>query len=210
MKLYFFPVAPNPTRVRLYLAEKRAGGAAIEVGQELVDLASGAQRGADHLARNPLGKVPVLELDDGSFLTESLAIMQYLEELHPEPVLIGRSPEERARVLELERIAELAVLAPIARVVHATKSPLGLPASPEIAAHARAALPDGLAALEARLAHGHAFLAGESPTIADCTLAAALQFARFGGVELPGGLPALRRWDRTYRERPPARGVLLL
>ena len=209
MKLYYFPIAPNPTRVRLYLAEKEAGGARIALAQRLVNLPAGEQRQAEHVARNPLGKLPVLEHDDGRCLTESLAIIEYLEELHPEPPLIGATPAARARVRELERIAELAVLQPIARIVHGTKSPLGLPPAPEVAAQARAVLPDGLAVLEACLSDGRPFLAGDAVTIADCTLAAGFQFARFGGVELPGGLPHLARWDRAYCERAPARSVLV-
>jgi glutathione S-transferase len=210
MKLYVFPVAPNPTRVRLYLAEKRAAGGRPEVSEVTVDLRSGEQRKPEHLARNPLGRLPVLELPDGSFLTESLAIIEYLEELWPEPSLVGATALERARVRELERIAETAVLGPIARLVHATRSPLGLPPSPEVAAHARAALPEALARLDAVLADGRPFLAGPHPSIADCTLAAALQFGRFGGFESPAGHGALARWDRDYRARAPARSVLSL
>ena len=88
MKLYMFQVAPNPTRVRLYLAEKAAAGAKIDLQQIAVNLPKGEQRTPDHLARNPLGRLPVLELDDGSYLTESLAIIEYLEECYPE---IGRA-----------------------------------------------------------------------------------------------------------------------
>ena len=76
----------------------------------------------------------MLELDDGSYLTESLPIIEYLEETSPEPPMIGRSAIERARVRELERLADIGVLIPVARVVHATKSPLGWPPSPEVAA----------------------------------------------------------------------------
>ena len=209
MKLYVFPIAPNPTRVRLYLAEKRAAGGAPAVEEVQVNLRSGEQRAGEHLARNPAGKVPVLELADGSFLTESLAIIEYLEERWPEPPLIGRTPEERARVRELERIAELSVLGPISRAVHATRSPLGLPPAPEVAAHALAALPDGLTRLDAVLADGRSFLAGERPTVADCTLAAALQFARFGQLLLPSA-GAVADWDLRYRARAPARSVLSL
>ena len=210
MRLYVFPVAPNPTRVRLYLAEKRAAGARCEVEEVPVDLRRGEQREAAHRARNPLGRLPVLELADGSFLTESLAIIEYLEERWPEPPLIGRTPEARARVRELERIAELSVAGPIARVVHATRSPLGLPPAPEVAAHARAALPEGLARLDAVLADGRPFLAGEAVSIADCTLAAAFQFARFGGAPGPEGHTRLERWDARYRAREPARSVLVV
>lgn len=209
MKLFYFPVAPNPTRVRLYLAEKAAGGHPIDLAQELVNLPRGEGRAPEHLARNPLGKLPVLELDDGSFLTESVAIVEYLEELHPEPPLLGRSAEARARVRELDRIAELAVLGPVARTIHAEKSPLGLPPNPAVAEHARAALPDGLRVLDARLADGRACLAGDDVSFADCTLAAALQFARVGDVALPSGLPHLAAWDARFRERPAAQGVLV-
>lgn len=209
MKLFYFPVAPNPTRVRLYLAEKAAAGRPIELAQELVNLPRGEARSPEHLARNPLGKLPVLELDDGAFLTESVAIVEYLEELQPEPSLLGRSALERARRRELDRIAELAVLSPVARAVHATKSPLGLPPNPAVAEHALAALPEGLAVLEARLADGRPCLAGDEVSFADCTLAAALQFARFGGVVLPAGLPRLAAWDERFRGRPAARDVLV-
>jgi glutathione S-transferase len=208
MKLYVFMIAPNPTRVRLYLAEKRAAGGTLDVEEVTVDLRSGEQRKPEHLARNPLGRLPVLELPDGSHLTESLAIIEYLEERAPEPPLIGATPERRARVRELERIAETAALAPIARIVHATRSPLGLPPSPEVAAWARSVLPEGLGRLDAVLADGRPFLAGELPSVADCTLAAALQFGRFGGVERPA-YPHLDAWDERYRVRPAARRVLV-
>jgi len=102
------------------------------------------------------------------------------------------------------------VLGPIARAVHATRSPLGLPPAPELAAHALAALPDGLARLDAVLADRRPFLAGEHASVADCTLAAALQFARFGQLPLPSGYTHLAAWDPRYRARAPARSVLSL
>ncbi len=82
MKLYYFPIAPNPTKVRVYLAEK-----GLELPTERVSLPEGAQRSPDFLAKNPMGKLPVLELDDGSFVNDSNAIIEYLEEVHPEPSL---------------------------------------------------------------------------------------------------------------------------
>jgi glutathione S-transferase len=210
VKLYVFPVAPNPTKVRLYLAEKAQGGAKIDLVEVTVNLRDGEQKLPEHLARNPFGKLPVLELDDGTHLTESLAIIEYLEERHPEPPMIGESALERARVRELERIAELGVLTPVALVVHATNSPLGLPPVPEIADYFRGVLPTRLRMLDQRLADGRPFLAGQRPTVADCTLQAAFQFARFGGVEIDPGFVNLAGWDRTYRERPSARAVLSL
>ncbi|MBM4335841.1 MAG: glutathione S-transferase family protein [Deltaproteobacteria bacterium] len=210
MKLYVFPVAPNPTRVRLYLAEKREAGGAIAVEEVTVSLPRSEQKSPEHLARNPFGRLPVLELDDGSYLTESLAIMEYLEELHPEPSLIGRNPVERARVRELERICELGVLLPIAQIVHATRSPLRLPARPEVAAHFREALPRVLELLDAKLADDRPFLAGAGPTVADFALAAAFQFGRFGGVEIEARFERIARWDLAYRERPAAKAVLVI
>ncbi len=211
MKLYSFPIAPNPTRVRLYLAEKTEAGAPIPIETVTVNLAHGEQNSAAHRARNPLGALPVLELDDGRFLTESLAIIEYLEEQHPEPPLLGRDPFERANVRELERIAELRVLWPVAYIVHTTRSPLGLPAVPEVAAFFRQRLPAPLGMLEAALADGRPFLAGDHVTIADCTLAAALHFGRFGEIDLDLARdhPHLAVWDTRYRERPAAQSVLL-
>ena len=210
MKLYAFMIAPNPTRVRLYLAEKAAGGARIDVVEAMVDLRAGEQKLPAHLGRNPLGKLPVLELDDGSCLTESLAIIEYLEEEHPQPPMIGTDSRERARVRELERIAELGVLVPVARIVHATNSPLGFPPVPEVAAQARSFLPDALGVLDERLADGRRFVAGDHPTIADCTLEAAFQFARFGNVEIDPSFQHLARWDQAYRARDAARSVLVI
>lgn len=208
MKLHFFPVAPNPTKVRLYLAEKCAGGAELDVQEELVDLRSGGQSSPEHLARNPFGRLPVLELDDGTHLIESLVIMEYLEELYPAPCLIGRDARERARVRELERIADLGALLPIALIVHATNSPLGLPPNPGMAEFYRGRLPAALRFLDEALADGRPFLAGEHPTLADCTLAAAFQFGRFGKLDLGPAYANLARWDRAYRERPAAQTVL--
>ena len=210
MILHFFPVAPNPTKVRLYIAEKEAGGAAIGIDESLVNLPSGEQNLPEHLARNPLGKLPALELDDGSCVVESLAIIEFLEELHPEPAMIGRNPRERARVRELECICDLGVLISIARLVHATRSPLGLPPSPEIAENAQEALKRPLRLLDDCLADGRSFVAGSQPTVADCTLAAALQFGRFGEVALDPSLENLHAWDRRFRERPSARSVLVV
>jgi glutathione S-transferase len=210
MKLYVFIVAPNPTRVRLYLAEKVAAGAEIDVGQITVSLSDGEQKLPEHRKRNPMGKLPVLEFDDGSFLTESSAIIEYLEEIHPQPAMIGTGSRERARVRELERIANDGVLIPVARIVHSTNSPLGLPPSPEMAAHFASILPDALRVLDGQLADGRPFVAGDHPTIADCTLQAAFQFARFGKVEIDPTFEQLTRWDRTYRQRDAARSVLIL
>ena len=210
MKIYVFRVAPNPTKVRLYLAEKAEGGGEIGLTEVMVNLLEGEQRTPEHRLRNPMGKLPVLELDDGTHLTESLAIIEYLEERCPDPPMIGRKPVERARVREIERVADLGVLYPVARIVHSTRSPLGLAPVPEMAAYFREILPHALAVLDGHLADGRPFLAGADPSIADCTLQAAFQFARAGKMEIDSTFENLMRWDRSYRDRPCVQNVLTL
>jgi glutathione S-transferase len=210
MKLYMSIVAPNPTRVQLYLAEKAAGGTEIPIERVPVDLRAGEHRKPEHLARIGKAKLPVLELDDGACFGESLAIIEYLEELHPDPPLIGRDARERLTVRGLERVAEVNVLGPVARYIHSTNSPLGLPANPEVAEYHREMIGDGLRSLDDTLSDQRPFVAGTEPSIADCTLAAALQFNRFRGVEIDPALGHLLAWDARYREREPAKAVLVL
>jgi glutathione S-transferase len=198
VRLYDFRFAPNPTRVRVYLAEK-----GISIPLVPVNLLAGEQRAAAFLAKNPLGALPVLELDDGTCLSESLAIIEYLEDLHPRPPMIGCDPLERARVRSLERIAELGVLQRVARVLHHTRAPLGNPPVREIAEEARAGLERALDVLDGAVA-GRAFAAGGRPTIADCTLCAAFRLAEFCELSLDAGRPDLARWWARFRQRPSA------
>ena len=104
MKLYDAKMAPNPRRVRMFAAEK-----GIELQLVQIDLTKAENRKPPFLEKNPLGRVPVLELDDGSYLAESLAICEYLEELTPEPPLIGRNAGERANTRMWERRMELEI-----------------------------------------------------------------------------------------------------
>src|SRR5262245_9051089 len=112
MKLLDFSLAPNPKKVRVYIAEK---GLALPIEQ--VDVMNGKNRTPEFLGKvNPLGGLPVLELDDGTYLTESLAIISYLEELHPNPPMAGTNALERARVRETERICDLGALLSLATI----------------------------------------------------------------------------------------------
>jgi len=202
MKLYVFPMAPNPRRLLVYLGEK-----GLQIPHEDVDIMSQKNRTPEFLKKNPLGGLPVLELDDGSHLTESLAIMEYLEELHPKPPMIGASPLERARVRELERIAELGVLSSVGTIFQNT-SPFfagRLKQSPDAAENGRARLATNLKVLDARIDKGP-FVAGERPSIADCTLLAALDFANFAAVPLDPAYKNVVRWYAGFKERPSARG----
>jgi len=200
MKIYDFVGAPNPKRLRVYLAEK-----GIAVPYEPVDIVTGVNRGPEFLKKNPLGGLPVLALDDGSYLTESLAIIEYFEELHPEPPMIGRTMLERARVRELERIAELGVLSSIAAIFQHTHPFMAgrLKQSADAAENARARLAANLKVLDARI-DGRPFVAGERPSIADCTLLAALEFGEFAGVPLDPGCTAVARWYGAFKKRPSA------
>lgn len=200
MKLYDFSGAPNPKKVRVYLAEK-----GIKVPIEPVDIVTGQNRQPEFLKKNPLGGLPVLELDDGTYLPESLAIIEYFEELHPEPPMIGTTPLERARVRALERICELGVLSAVATIFQNTHPFMAgrLKQSPEAAENARNRLAANLRVLDARI-NGQPFVAGNRPTIADCTLLAALDFAEFAQVPLDPAFGNVARWYAAFRQRPSA------
>ena len=212
MKLYWFRVAPNPTKVRLYIAEKNARGAGIALEEIVVKLPKGEQRSPGFLLKNPFGGVPVLELDDGTTVIESLPIIDYLEELHPEPPIWGRDAITRARARELERIAEMRLLMPVAHYIHATKSPTGLPPNPGVAERSKAAWPAALAYLDALFADERPFINGEFPGVVDCTVQSAFQFARFAKLDfdLEESYSNLARWDQNYRARDASAGVLSL
>src|SRR2546429_383990 len=102
MKIYNHPLAPNPRRVRIFVAEK-----GLTIPYETVDILSSQNRKPEFLAKNPAGGVPVLELDDGRYLAESVAICRYLEGLHPEPNLCGKDNLEQAFIEQWNRRMEL-------------------------------------------------------------------------------------------------------
>ena len=200
MLLYTFPPAPNPRKLAVYLAEK-----GITLPCRRVDLLANEQRSPAFLAVNPRGAVPVLELDDGTRLTESLAIIEYLEELHPEPPMIGVRPRERARVREVERMVDVGVLMRIARIVHNRRSPLpGVRGDAEVARQEAERLPAILGIIDA-LVDDRPFVMGAHPTIADCSLFAALAFGELFDLPVEPRFPNLHRWYRDFACRPSAR-----
>ncbi len=200
MKIYGFAGAPNPRRLLVYLKEK-----GLEVAWEEVNLVTGENRTAEFLSRNPLGGLPVLALDDGAHLTESLAIMEYFEELHPQPPMIGTEPLERARVRELERIAEIGVLSRVGTIFQNTHPFMAarFRQSADAAANARTPLDAALTVLDARIGK-RPFVAGARPTIADCTLFAALEFAQFAQVPIGEANHNVLRWHEEFKKRPSA------
>src|SRR6185436_3050822 len=191
---------PNPKKVRVYLAEK-----GIEVASVPVNIVTGENRQPEFLKKNPMGGLPVLELDDGSYLPESLAIIEYFEELHPNPPMIGSTPLERARVRALERLVELSILGRIA-VIFQNTHPLfagRVKQNADAAESARGALASNLAVLDAKIG-SNGFVDGPKPTIADCTLLAAMQFSEFAQIAIDPAHKNVHRWYESFKKRPSA------
>ena len=199
MKLYDFTFAPNPRKVRVYLAEK-----GIRVPMQNVDLMKGEQRSPEFLGKNPLGVVPVLELDDGTIIPESLAIIEYFEETHPEPPLIGTDPVTRARVRAWERRAELGVLSLAATIFRHTNKFFAdrVEQNPRVAEAARKDLTARLAWMNDDL-DGRDWLAGKF-SIADITLLIGVDFAGVSKYALDPSWKNLIRWHEAMKARPSA------
>ena len=175
MKLYMVPLAPNPTKVMLYIAEREQLGTNMHIEQIVVNTVKGRHKEPEHLARNPFGTVPTLELDDSSYIVESQPNDDYLEDKFPNNTLYTGTPEQRAKARDLERIIDLRIGGPMGTYGHATKSPLGRPPDPEKAAHYLQAMQTPMDHLELLLTDGRPFLCGEHVNVADCTMQSSLQ-----------------------------------
>jgi len=208
MKLYKVALAPNPTKVMLYIAEREELGTDMGIEQITVNTVKRQNREPEHLARNPFGTLPVLELDDGSYLVESLAIIQYFEDKFPEKALIGGSAEEKGHARDVERIVDIRLAGPMGGYGHAVNSPLGYPKDPKKAEQLLEQMQAPLDYLENLLGDGRSLFLGEQASVADCTMQASLQFMRFIEADVFGDRPRLRAWDARYRERPAAQKVL--
>ena len=198
MKLFTSGWAPNGRRVAMFLAEKH-----FEIPEVDVDLEKRENTAAAFVARNALGRVPVLELDDGTHLTESVAICRYVELLKPEPRLFGREPLEQARVEMWNRRAEINVLIPIAQAFRSLTPVFKTfeKVVPEWGPVAEEQARDAMPIFETQLGDNE-FLAGDSFSIADITLALTLSFARSTGRNLPYDSPNLSRWFAAVSARP--------
>ena len=199
MKLYDYD-APNPQKVRIYAAEK-----GIDLPCEQVAVLDHGLRTPEMLAKNPLAVVPFLELDDGQIIRESLAIIGYLEALYPEPPMLGSTPLERARIQELDRLVELGVMLEAANYVHNVMpffADLG-PQSSQAAEMAGNNFRKKLTVVDGEIGE-RPFVAGDRPTVADCTLYSTLDFAAKVGLVIPETLRNVLRWQREFAERPSA------
>ena len=201
MKLYD-SIGPNPRVVRMFLAEK-----GVSIPRETVDLLGGENRRGPHLQRNPSGQMPCLELDDGSFLSEILPICEYLEERHPQPPLVGATPEERAVTRMWLRRIDLNIVEPMANGFRYAE---GLPlfkdrirTIPHAADDLKALAREKLAWLDG-LMDGNEWIAGERFTLADVFLYAFLDFGNTVGQPLDPKLAWLPRWFERVAARPSA------
>ena len=208
MKLYTVPFAPNPTKVALYLSEREVEGHPIAIDHVIVNLLKGEQRSSEHLARNPFGTLPVLELDDGTYLIESLSIIDYFETAFPQGALLPAEVEARALARDMERIVETRLSPPLFEFIHASNSPLGNRPDPDVAAKAFEQLALPLDFLETVLADGRSYLTGAVASTADISLAAYLNFARITRNSVLGERVNLRGWRDRYLKRPAAQLVL--
>jgi glutathione S-transferase len=201
MKLYNHSLAPNPRRVRIFAAEK-----GINLTLEEVDILAGQSRTPEFLAKNSSGGVPVLELDDGSHLSESVAICRYLEGLHPEPNLLGRDLREQADIERWNRRMELELFAAIGRTVQNT-SPIfqgRFKQFPEYGEAQRVVVYQRLERMDREL-NGHHFVAGDRFTIADITALVAIDIGgRLADIKIAPELAHLTRWHNAVSKRPSA------
>lgn len=201
MKLFDGGRAPNPRRVRVFLAEK-----GISVPLVPVDMGAMEHRGADIMSRNPLARLPVLELDDGTILCESVAICRYFEELQPEPALLGKGALGKAQVEMWQRRLELNLLFPVAqafRHIHPAMKDWEVPQVPEWGEANKPKALDFLALLDAELARRE-FAAGDDFSIADITGLVALDFMKPARITIPEELTNVLRWYGALKARPSA------
>ena len=201
MKIYNSPAAPNPRRVRVFLAEK-----GVQVPYEDVDIGKAVNRQPEFRKKNPMAGVPVLELDDGTCIAESVAICRYFEELHPEPNLFGVGAKERAQVDMWNRRMEFNLLQPIADTFRQRHEFFKgrIRQVPEYADIQRLNAEDSLKWLDGELANRN-FIAGDRFTVADITAMIAVDFGRVSKIAIQPDQKNLARWHAEVSARPSAK-----
>lgn len=202
MKIYEDARAPNPRRLRIFVAEK-----GLKIPTEQVDIFARKNRTPEMLAKNPAGGLPFVELDDGTHLAESVAICRYLEGLHPEPNLMGKDNREQAFIEMWNRRMELNLFAPVSRAFQHTSEifkPM-LKQFPEYGETQREITRQQLQWLDAQIGN-KPFIAGDRFTVADITALVAVDFgAQLAGVQLDPSLKNLARWHQSVSSRPSAK-----
>ncbi len=201
MRLFDGGRAPNPRRVRIFLAEK-----GIEVPLVPVDMAALEHRQAEIAGRNPLMRLPVLELDDGTILCETVAICRYFEELQPEPALFGQGALGRAQVEMWQRRIEFGLFGAVAaafRHLHPAMREWEVPQVPEWGEANKEKALEFLAILDRHL-EGREFVTGDALSIADITGLTALDFAKPARITIPEKHENVLRWYAALKARPSA------
>jgi len=201
MKLYDSKTAPNPRRVRIFLAEK-----GIEVPTVEVDIVKAENRGEDFRKKNELGVVPVLELDDGTCIAESVAICRYFEETKPEPPLMGTDARDRALVEMWQRRMEFEIFIPMTQVFR-NLHPFFAGRIPQVAEWGevnRAHAEKQMGWLDRVLADRE-FIAGSRYTIADITALCAIDFGRVSKIRIQPEQKNLGRWYEAVSGRASAK-----
>lgn len=199
MKLYDGGRAPNPRRVTLYLAEK-----GITVERVPVDMGQLEHKSDLLSTKNPLQRLPILELDDGTILTETIAICRYFEELYPEPPLFGTGALERAQVEMWQRRVELNFFLPVAfafRHTHPAMKEWEVPQMPEWGEANRPKAQEFLVLLNDAL-ESRPYIAGEHFSVADITAYITVGFMKPAKIAMPEGLDHVQRWYASVSERP--------
>jgi glutathione S-transferase len=201
MKLYDAGRAPNPRRVRIFLAEK-----GITVPLVPVDMGAMGHRSEEVTARNPLQRLPVLELDDGTVLTESVAICRYFEELHPDPALFGRGALGKAVVEMWQRRIELNLFYAVSQAFRHTHPAMKEWEVPQVSEWGEANRPRAVAFMHILNDHlaTNEFAAGDAFSIADITGLIALDFMKPARITIPEDCGAVLRWHQALRARPSA------
>jgi glutathione S-transferase len=201
MKLYDGGRAPNPRRVRIFLAEK-----GISVPTEQVDLGNLQQRSEAYTAINPLQRVPALVLDDGTVLTESLAICRYFEALQPDPPLFGKGALQSALIEMWNRRIEFHLYIPVSTVFQHLHPAMKAMVDPQVSAWGEANKPrifDFLRFLDGEL-KSRPYVAGENFTVSDILAMVAVDFMKVSKLTVPEDLTDLRRWYALVSARPSA------
>ncbi|RWK44482.1 glutathione S-transferase [Mesorhizobium sp.] len=201
MKLFDGGRAPNPRRVRVFLAEK-----GLDVPLVPVDMGALEHKEQAVSSRNPLQRLPVLELDDGTVITESVAICRYFEELHPEPALFGRGALGKALVEMWQRRMELNLLNCVSaafRHVHPAMKEWEIPQIPEWGEANKPKAIGFLKLLDDELANRE-FVAGDAYSIADITGLIAIDFMKPARIKVPEDCANVLRWHQAISSRPSA------
>lgn len=201
MKIYETKTAPNARRVRIFLAEKK-----IDIEYIQIDLKSGENLSEDYRSKNPLAKVPMLELDDGTIISESIAICRYFEAIQPTPCLTGQTALEQANIEMWQRRAELAFLFPVAMAFQHCSGYFSDRMTPrkEWGEDNIKMAYSFLKLLNTHL-KSNTYLAGESFSIADITMLSTLDFARVVDIRLNEKHENIQRWYNLVSSRPSAK-----